>query len=206
MLTDEELTTRLSAAFQETTPELTYAGPVPRVSRRGTGLVATSALAAAAALVMTPAALDRGDGGPMEPSASPGAHRSALDGPPRVNTLDIGRARLSDAQVDGEPGNVYFIVEPDGSTVPPDAEKVDLGLPYDVWVVDNPASGEPQAYVGHRTCPDTVEGCNGEPPRLEVYGILAPGWTQEQVLYLIEHPLYAQSTDVDGQLVMTPHS
>ena len=87
------------------------------------------------------------------------------------------------------------------------AATVAFGAKYPVRVrVDNPASGEPQAYVGHRTCPDTVEGCNGEPPRLEVYGILAPGWTQEQVLYLIEHPLYAQSTDVDGQLVTTPHS
>ncbi len=31
MLTDEELTTRLSAALHDGAPELTYAGPVPRV-------------------------------------------------------------------------------------------------------------------------------------------------------------------------------
>ena len=38
MLTDEELTTRLSAAFHESLPELTYAGPVPHVRRHGTDM------------------------------------------------------------------------------------------------------------------------------------------------------------------------
>ena len=55
MLTDEELSTRLSTAFHESIPDLTYAGAVPQVRTRGTGLAATSVLAAAAALALTPA-------------------------------------------------------------------------------------------------------------------------------------------------------
>jgi hypothetical protein len=205
MLTDEELTTRLRAAFHETVPELTYAGPVPQVRRGHTGLVATSALAAAAALVLTPAALQRGDDRPSRgvPSATPGAHRSSPAQHGRVYTFDLGGFRLSFASDEGDPDDVYFYLGPD-LTVPSDAEKLDLGLPYDVWYVDNPASGQPQIYVGHRTCPDTAEGCNGEPPQLEIFGILAPGWTKDQLVYLIEHPLYDQTTTQQEKRYLTP--
>lgn len=195
MLTDEELSTRLSTAFHESIPDLTYAGAVPQVRTRGTGLAATSVLAAAAALALTPATLQRGDDRPSStlPSASPGAHRSSPVGRTHVHTLDLGGLRLSFAAGDGDPSDIYFILDPD-ATVPPNAEKLDLGLPYDVWFVDSPASGQPQIYIGHRTCPDTAEGCNGEPPRLELFGILAPGWTREQLIYLVEHPLSEQTS------------
>jgi hypothetical protein len=203
MLTDEELTTRLSAAFHESAPELTYAGPVPHVRRGHAGLVTTSALAAAAALALTPAALQRGDEQPPGPpggvpSAGPGTHRSAATGHGRVYRLNLGGLRLSFASDDGDPGDIYYYVGPH-VTVPPDAEKLDLGLPYDVWYDDHAASGQPQIYVGHRTCPDTVDGCNGGPPQLEVFGILAPGWTRDQLIYLIEHPLYDQTTTKGGK-------
>ncbi len=205
MLTDEELTTRLSAAFHESAPELTYAGPVPRVRRGHTGLVATSAMAAAAAIALTPAALQRGDEQPSRsvPSAGPGAHRSAAAGHGRVYRLNLGGLRLSFASAEGDPGNIYYYVGPN-VTVPPDAEKLDLGLPYDVWYDDHAASGQPQIYVGHRTCPDTVDGCDGGPPQLEVFGILAPGWTRDQLIYLIEHPLYGQTTTEHGKRYLTP--
>ena len=88
MLTDEELTRRLSAAFHEGVPELTYAGTVPQVRRRGTGLAATSVLAAAAALVLTPAALQRGADRPPSsvPSADPGVHDTGLQGHTVIRT------------------------------------------------------------------------------------------------------------------------
>src|SRR5262245_3148485 len=167
MLTDEELTTRLSAAFHESVPELTYAGPVPQVRRNHTGLMATSALAAAAALVLMPAALQRGEDGAsrLAPSANPGEHESSSAGR-HVYTLDLGGVRRSFASSADDPGDIYFMFGPD-MTLPPDVEKLDLGLPYDVWLVDNPASGQPQIYIGHRVCPDTEEGCNGQPPPLE---------------------------------------
>ena len=96
MLTDEELTTRLSAAFHESLPDLTYAGPVPQVRRHGTRLAATSALAVAATLVLVPAALQQNDGrvpdavpsdGPTSGSASPSGHRV-------VRTLDMTESEV----------------------------------------------------------------------------------------------------------------
>jgi hypothetical protein len=204
MLTDEELTTRLSAAFHESAPELTYAGPVPRARRGHPGLVATSAMAAAAALALTPAALQHGDEQPGRgvPSAGPGTHRSAAAGHGHVYRLNLGGLRLSFASDDGDPGDIYYYAGP-RVAVPSDAEKLDLGLPYDVWYDDHAGSGQPQIYVGHRTCPDTVAGCDGGPPQLEVYGILAPGWTRDQLIYLVEHPLYDQTTTRNGRRVLT---
>ena len=135
-------------------------------------------------------------------SASPGEHESSSAGR-HVYTLDLGGVRLSFASSADDPGDIYFMFGPD-MTLPPDVEKLDLGLPYDVWLVDNPASGQPQIYIGHRVCPDTEEGCNGQPPPLELYGILAPGWTRDQLIYLVEHPLYSQTHLQDGKRVLTP--
>jgi hypothetical protein len=190
MLTDEELTTRLSTAFHESVPELTYAGPVPQVRRRGTGLATTSVMAATAALVLTPAALQRGGERSPESVPSLGTHHDH-QGRTVTRTLELGGIRLLFASVDGDLGPLYLVLG-DNLAVPPDAQKVDLGVPFDVWFVDHPASGEPQVYVGHRTCPDTIDGCAGSPPPLEVYGILAPGWTHEQLVDLLEHPVDVQ--------------
>jgi hypothetical protein len=193
MLTDEELTTRLSAAFHESLPELTYAGPVPHVRRHGTGLVATSALAVAATLVLVPAALQQNDGrvpdavpsdGPTSGGASPSGHRV-------VRTLDIAGLHLSFATTNGDPGPLYAVLGND-LKVPEDAEKVDVDTPGQYWFAKNPASGEPQVYVGHRLCPDTTAGCDGQEPRLEIYGILAPGWTRAQLMQLLDHPVATQ--------------
>jgi len=191
MLTDEELIARLNAAFHEGVPDLRYAGPVPHVRRGHTGLAATSALAAAAALVLTPAALQRGDEQQppsSRPSAGSGTRLPVRHG---VRTLDIAGLHLSSASVDGDPGDLYFT---GGSelTVPSDAEKVDLGLPVEVFFADRPASGEPQVYISYRACPDTAEGCGGAPPPRHVYGILAPGWSRQQLMQLLEHPVRSE--------------
>lgn len=191
MLTDEELTTRLSAAFHESVPELVYAGPVPRVRRGHPGLAATSALAAATALVLTPAALQRGDDGRPDArqTTDPGPHQRS--GHPVVRTLDIAGLHLSFASVDGAPGPLSLAVGND-LTVPDDAEKVDLGLPVDVYFVDHPVSGEPQVYISTHLCPDTAEGCHGAPPPTFTYGVLAPGWTRQQLMDFLQHPVRTQ--------------
>lgn len=192
MLTDEELTTRLSAAFHEALPELTYAGPVPHVRRSGTGLAATSAVTAVATLVLLPAAIQRDDS--RTPNAVPdGSPRAPSSQPEQrvVRTLDIAGLHLTFASTEGDPGPLYLVGGPD-LTVPPDAEQVDVDVPGRVWFVDHPASGDPQVYVAQRTCPDTTAGCNGAPPQRHVYGILAPGWTREQLRQLLEHPVATQ--------------
>jgi hypothetical protein len=190
MLTDEELTARLSAAFHESLPELTYAAPVPHVRRHGTGLAATSALAVAATLVLVPAALQQND--VRAPDATPSAPVTSPWGHRVVRTLDIAGLHLSFATTNGDPGPLYAVLG-DDLKVPDDAEKVDVDTPGEYWLAKNPASGEPQVYVGHRLCPDTTAGCDGQAPRLEIYGILAPGWTRAQLMQLLEHPVATQS-------------
>jgi hypothetical protein len=181
MLTDEELTTRLRAALRDSVPEMTYTGPVPQVRGRG-GLAATSVLAAATALVLTPAALER-DQSPSPqpvPSARPDAHQSAPLGHTVIRTLDFAGLHLSYAEVDGLPGPLYLVGGPDLS-LPADAKKVDLDFPgdIDVWFVDDPASGDPQLYV----LPSDSS---------TLFGLYGPGWTREQLIDLLEHPMAAQ--------------
>jgi hypothetical protein len=189
MLTDEELTTRLSAAFQDTVPELTYAGPVPQVRRGGSGLVATSALAAVAAVILAPSALERDTARSPDALRNPGATTGPSPSRHRVvRTLDLGGIHLSFATTGADPGPLYAVLGAD-MRVPDDAEKVEIGTPGEYWFAKNPASGEPQVYIGHRLCPDTTAGCDGRPPKLEIYGILAPGWTRDQLMQLLEHPV-----------------
>jgi hypothetical protein len=192
MLTDEELTTRLSAAFQEAVPELAYSGPVPHVRRSRAGLAATSVMAATAALVLVPAALQREDS--RVPHAVQGNDARGPGPSPHhrvVRTLELGGVHLSFATTDGDPGPLWAVLG-NGLQVPPDAEEVELGLPVRVWLARHPTGDDPQVYVGTRTCPDTTEGCGGEPPQLLVYGILAPGWTRDQLIQLLEHPVAGQ--------------
>jgi hypothetical protein len=197
MLTDEELTAGLSSAFHESVPELGYARPLPRVPRRGVsaGVVTTSALAAATAIVLTPAALQHDAG--RVPQAGPGStdathHSSPVERRHRAaRTLDVAGLHLSSASVAGDPGPLYF-VGGDGLAVPDDAQQVDLGLSVDVFFAAHPTGEDPQVYIRYRACPDTVDGCDGAPPPTHVYGVLAPGWTRQQLMQLMEHPVKTQ--------------
>ena len=138
-------------------------------------------LVGATALALAPAALDRGETpSPLaEPSASPGAQRSASPGHTVIRTLDFGGLHLTYAEVDGMPGPLYLVVG-DDLTPPADAEKLDLDTPgVDAWFVADPASGEPQLYVKPRDSS-------------QLFGIYGQGWTREQLVYLLEHPLEAQ--------------
>jgi hypothetical protein len=58
----------------------------------------------------------------------------------------------------------------------------------DVYFVDHPASGEPQVYVESQSCPDTNDPCPTPPPT-HVYGILAVGWSRQQLMEFLEHPV-----------------
>jgi hypothetical protein len=195
MLTDDELSTRLSAAFRDAAPELSYTGPVPHVRRGGSGLVATSGLAVAAALVLLPSALkDDTEPAPQNrPSANPGQYHTSpyRAGPKEVRTIDIAGLRLTSASVDGDPGPLYF-VGGNHLKIPADAKKVDVGLPVDVFFADHSANGDPQVYLSYQVCPDTTEGCNGAAPTTTVVGLSAPGWTKQQLMELLEHPVEAQ--------------
>jgi hypothetical protein len=190
MLTDEELTTRLSAALHDGAPELTYAGPVPHVRGPRVALAATSALAAAAALALTPAALQPGDRRAPEATESTGSVDRGPGPAPvhAVHTLDLGGLRLTDASVTGDHGAGLFYAVGNDLGIPPDAEKVDVGLPVDVYFAANPTGDDPQVYVAYRACPDTNDPCTSPGPR-HVYGIVAPGWTREQLMQLLEHPV-----------------
>jgi len=195
MLTDDELTTRLEAAFRETVAELEYGGVVPHVRHRG-GLATTSVLAAAAAtaaVALAPTALQQGQDRTPDamPSLRPDTRHSQPAGPTITHTVDFGSLRLTYASVNGIPGPLYFTAGPH-LRLPAGAEKLNLRLPVDVWYAPNAAAGQPDAYTRPRGgCPDTVEGCTPgyRPPLI---GLLARGWTKEQLMDLFEHPVQTQ--------------
>lgn len=174
MLTDEELTARLGAAFDETAPELTYGGRVPHVRRTG-GLAATSVLAAATVLALAPAALEREQGTP--PPAVPTTSPSPQAGPRVTRIVDLGGLRFAYAQVGGLPHLLYFVGGSD-LQVPPDAEKADIGAAggAEVWFAHDPKEGDPQVYV-------QPKGSS------MVYGMYGPGWTRGELTSLLQHPV-----------------
>jgi hypothetical protein len=197
MLTDEELTTRLQIVLRESVPEMTYNGRVPRVHRRGTGLVATSVLAAAAALALTPTMLHGGDAPSPQvtPTVSPQTHPTTGTGRATMHTTNFGGLRLSYAAVDGdERGPLYLVGGPD-LRVPPDAVRWDIDSPVEVWFDPHAANGRPQVYSVSHACPDTVGGC-ADYSGPYVWGLLAPGWTRDQLFELFQHPLrYERGSD-----------
>jgi hypothetical protein len=175
MLTDEELTARLSAAFARSVPELEYAGAVPRVRHRG-GLAATSVLAATAALALAPAALqhDRSDDPVAVPSRAGHAPSSGHTLTHTVtHTLDLGSLHLTYATTSGQSG-LFFMLGPGGVPVPPDAHEVDLGIPAQVWFASDPGPHEPQVYVEPAGSTST-------------YGLLGQGWTRQEFIDLLQH-------------------
>jgi hypothetical protein len=174
MLTDDELTARLTTALEESVPDLTYTGRLPRVRRTGT-LATTSVLAAATALALAPHALQRGPEPVPQgvPSVRPGGQAPTRAGHTVIRTLEVAGLRLSYASVDGSPGPLYFVLGP-ATGVPAGAEQVDVGMPVDVWFVDDPAPGDPQVLIRPHDSST-------------LYGLLAPGWTRQQLLNLLEH-------------------
>jgi hypothetical protein len=186
MLTDEELGTRLTVAFHEGTAGLSYAGPVPQVRRSRAGLVATSAMAAAAAVALVPTALGHDDG--RAPSSAPTSSATDASSGDRIGrALGIPGLDLTHASAAGAPDLLYAALGSD-LRVPDDAEKVDLGLPVDVYFAKNPAEGEPQVYLVSHSCPDTDDPCPTPPPT-HVAGILAPGWSRAQLIDFLQHPM-----------------
>jgi len=108
-----------------------------------------------------------------------------------MHTIDFGGLRLSYAAVDGEErGPLYFVGGPSLS-VPADAERFDVDAPVEVWFDPHAASGRPQVYTVSHACPDTVGRC-ADYSGPYVWGLLAPGWTREQLLELFEHPVQVQ--------------
>jgi hypothetical protein len=150
-------------------------------------------LAAAAALALVPSAVQQGRERVPDavPSQRPSSHQSGRADRTVTHTVSFAGLRLTYASVDGMPGPLYLVGGPDLS-LPAGAEKLDLDLRVDVWYVADPAEGQPDLYTRARGgCPDTVEGCTpGYTPQL--YGLLAPGWTREQLIRLMEHPVEMQ--------------
>jgi hypothetical protein len=199
MLTDNELTTRLQAAFRETVAKMEYGGVVPHVRHHArlattsvlAGAVATAAVAAGA---LAPAAVqqDQHRTPDAAPSLRPGTRHSQPAGRTMTHTVGFGSLRLTYASVDGIPGPLSFTGGPH-LRLPANAEKLmNLNLPVDVWYAPDAAAGQPDAYTRPRGgCPDTVKGCTPgyRPPLI---GLLAPGWTRHQLIHLFEHPVQTQ--------------
>jgi hypothetical protein len=182
MLTDEELTTRVRAALRASVPDLSYDGRVPQVHRGPGALAATAAAAAGTALALAPVALQAGDDRAPDAGPSTGTHSSSA-GHGERHTLLVAGLHLTYAATAGDLSVLY--TGGDGLTLPPDAQKADLGIAAEVWFVDDPADGEPSMYVRG-------------PGSSMIYGVLAPGWTRQQLTDLVEHGSRDVAQSPDG--------
>lgn len=170
MLTDDDLTQQLGAAFHATSDDLTYTGMVPTASRTpSTRWLTVPAVAAAAALVVIPSAGD-GDGSRPDqagPSAAPDAAPELVTETIRVAgyTLTYEREARGSAPVAVMLGEL---------TLPEDFREVELEGSVRAWAGFDATSGDAIVYV--------------QPPANEGGGLFAlasPTWTQEQLVELL---------------------
>jgi hypothetical protein len=178
MLTDEDLTDQVGAAFRACTRDLEYGGPVPRLRHTGVTLVAPAAAMLAATLVVVPNALSR-EPDPHPTAGPPGAPGSQSSATPtgRLITahLSIGRYRLTYARVAGEPDPLFF-VSPEA--LPDDAVPVD-GLPDQAWVGTDPATSANAVFF---TMP-----WHDWPGGERLLALESSTWSQEQLVNLLRN-------------------
>lgn len=181
MLTDDDLTRQLGAAFEDATRDTTYDGSVPRVRTRPLwarpGLVALPAIGAAAAAVLV---LGSTDGTPSPPAtpgattAAPPTSRSASDTVTETFTL-AGMTFTYERGADEASLDDQFLRVYDPGQLPAWAEPVELeqGASAKVWVGQDPASGAVSMLV---ESPVRWDG--------RLVGLASPSLTVEQMTSL----------------------
>jgi hypothetical protein len=190
VLTDDQLTDDLTAAFRAATSDLTYAGRVP--TPRPSALTALPVLAAAAALVVVPAVVDQRDDQAGAPSATdtPSAGTTASASPsssvapaPRgpaelvTETVRLAGYRLSYTRPAGAgQGRLHAV---GGVALPADAVEVPGGGPVpgsSAWTGLDAETGDAALFV-------SVTGDPGA-----IFELTGPGWTPEQLVEVNRSP------------------
>jgi hypothetical protein len=188
VLTDDQLTDDLTAAFRAATSDLTYAGRVP--TPRPSALTALPVLAAAAALVVVPAVVGQRDDQAGAPSAtgSPSAGATASPsssvapaprGPAELvtETVRLAGYRLSYTRPAGAgQGRLHAV---GGVALPDDAVEVPGGGPVpgsSAWTGLDAETGDAALFVS----------LTGDPG--ELFELTGPGWTPEQLVDVNRSP------------------
>ncbi len=184
MLTDDDLTRQLRAAFEEDTRHMTYDGAVPRVRTRpawaAPGWVALPAAGAVAAAVLVLGST--GDAtSPATPDAAPGPTTSAPSATPSgedtvTETLTLaGMTFTYERGADEAPIDDQFLRVYDPGELPGWARPVELesGASAEVWVGQDPSTGDVSMFV---SSPERWGGA--------LTGLASPSITVEQMTSL----------------------
>lgn len=174
MLTDDDLTRQLGAAFRGVTDDLAYTGQAPTPRSRGAvlgvPLVATAATVTTLAGVWL-AAPDTGSQ-PAPPSAGP-ATASPIPEPSEpelvTETFEVAGYTFRAQHAPGTPvADVLHIAVL--AEVPAGARPVEVEPPSKAWVGTDPESGDAVMYL---QAPSRLDG--------RILGVSLPGYTEAQM-------------------------
>jgi len=172
MLTDDDLTTELRAAFRGVTDDLEYAGKVPTLRRPlvpAVPLVATAATVSALAVVWASSP----DAVAPAPDTAPTSQAPAQ--PKQVtDTITVVGYTFTYKHAVGEERAHDLYAMFGEVTLPDDAQPIDAPVVVKAWVGTDPASGDHGVWVKAPTRNDA-----------SVFAVLSPTWTTEQLTDLL---------------------
>ncbi|CAI9400623.1 hypothetical protein [Nocardioides sp. T2.26MG-1] len=175
MLTDDDLTRQLGAAFRGATDDLEYAGrvPTPRRPAYVLALPAAATVATAAALVVAGAGTPHDTPHPPAAVTSPSTSPSTRVVTDRVEVAGFTfsyRHVAGDARVD----DLYGVMHP--GAVPEDARPIEAPEGVHAWVGTYAATGDNALFVEAPTR-------NGG----DLFAIASPTWTPDELVDLFHN-------------------
>lgn len=183
MLTDDDLTRDLRAAFRDTTSDLRYDGPVPAGphtpvwARVGWVALPAAAAVAATAVVVggSPTDVAPAPGAPSAagtPSSSPSASAPALV----TDTIEVAGFSFTYQRAAGSAPAEEHLFSPDA--VPDGAREVTFAgmSPARAWVATDPATGDPTLYL---KAPTRNNG--------HLMGLSIPGFDEDALVHLLKY-------------------
>jgi hypothetical protein len=192
MLTDDDLTRELAAAFRAATTDLTYTGRTRPPRRAAAVLPATAGTVAVAAVVAGaiitgghphpasgPVAVGPTATGPAAASSTAGpaaGHASAASPTPVTETLTLAGFTITYQRIAGQPDPVVAELVVGG--LPAGVREVHLtGTKSRAWVGQDPRSGDNALYLRASTR-------NGG----RLFALLSATWSEKQLIGLVAHP------------------
>ena len=166
MLTDDQLTEELCAAFREATAEMTYAGPVPRPRRTPLVLVPAAA-AGVAAVVLVSGSLGDAPTGTRPTPAGPTAQPQLV-----TDTVTVAGYTFTYQRRAGDPDPLRVRFRQ--ATLPDGVRRVPFEAPVKAWAGTDPQSGDAAVYV---LTPTRNDG--------RMFEMSSPVWTQQQLVNLL---------------------
>ncbi len=178
MLTDDDLTRQLGAAFRGATDDLTYTGrvPTPRRPPLMVALPAAATVAVAATLVVgapgAPSGDDRAPGAAPTRSTTRDASGSASEAVV-TDEIEVAGFTLRYQRTAGEPEPFRLVTD---TEVPGDARSLDVDGSATAWIGTDPASGDAALWLQSPVR-------NGG----RLFALVSSEWTQDQLIDLLHH-------------------